>query len=154
MDKYNFNLAEANIFKDELFLMPKEVSYDLTGSYTYPFLLIFGGEMPISDTLQIDFLNSILAQIPNQEKLTLANIGTINCVNPDSLLNLMRKFKPKYILTFACEEMIFGLPKDKFIPIILGEVGIIHASSIDALKNNKDERQQLWASMKIIFKIK
>jgi len=155
VDKYSRDIAEGNLYKDELFIIPENGLLSLSGSYSFPLLFIVNHkENKAINEEDMTFVNSILKQIPNDKILSTADIGTVNLnKNDTSILSIIQKFKPKYIITWNCDDNLKGVEKSLLRPLYLGDICLINGPAISAIKENKEQKSQLWQSMKITFNI-
>lgn len=155
MDKYTRDIAQGNLYKDELFIIPENSSIELSGDYTFPLLFILNhSNVELINTPDITFIQSILKQIPNTTPVDLDQIGSINLGGNDiSILQIIQKYKPKHIITWGDMSGLKGLEKSILTPLFLGNIGCIHCPEIAAIKENKEQKILLWQSMKSIFNI-
>ena len=155
MDKYTRDIAQGNLFKDELFIIPENPSIELSGGYTFPLLFILNHHIPEPINEQdITFIQSILKQIPNTDPTDLAQIGILNLGGKDvSILQIIQKYKPEHLITWGDMTGLKGVEKSILTPLFLGNIGCIHCPEIGAIKENKEQKILLWHSMKAVFNI-
>ncbi len=155
MNKYRQKIALADMFKDELFLIPETNNLKIDGKYAFPLLFLMNNQAKNAlNEDDITFVNSILKQIPNEKILTIEDIGIININNqPTSVLKLVNQFKPKFMIDWGCESLLQGCALHQLQPIFLGELAIIRCQDLAQMKQNKESKLHLWQSMKVIFNI-
>lgn len=155
MDKYTRDIAQGNLFKDELFIVPESANLTLTGSYAFPLLFILNHQnAALINEDNLTFIQSILKQIPNEDPIELDHIGIVNLRGTEiSMLQLVRQFKPKYLISWGDIAELKGIEKSKLTPIYLGDIGCIHCPEIEEIKENKEQKILLWQSMKTLFNI-
>lgn len=153
MDKYTRRISEGNLFKDELFIIPEKEDLNVEGTFDFPLLLLFNENNLTTENQE--FLNSILKQIPNEETVSLINVGRIH-LNQEkcAIVDLVNQYKPKYIFSWDCADLISGCPKDMLNPILLGDLGIIHCPKLADVAKDKTSKSELWMGMKVLFNIK
>lgn len=152
VDKYILDFEEGEIFKDELFLIPPEAKLSWDGNKDSLLCNVFSGSKEIEDC--IAFLDSVIGQIPAEEKLNLKSTHFVKLEKQLSFLQLARESKCNVFFFWGSIKDIEGVSLEEFAPERLGDKWLLSLPAVDIVKESNANKAALWKAMKFIFKIK